>query len=361
MKILHIIDNLGLGGAQTLVRDIFEYQKENKDIYLFSLREKKIKIMVEHENTFDFCGAKKYSFSPLKKIREIIIKEKIDVLHCHLFRSNIFGFILKKIWFPNIKIVIHEHGEIFQSNIFYNLFIKISKKYIDKIIAVSGVTKKEIISFLPKLEKKTEVLYNFINFSRLHKNNIKWDIKEERLKLGITKNNFVLGFAGRLVKEKGWREFIEASKTLIKNNKDFKFLIAGDGKDRKNIINSIKKNNLEKNIIFLGYVSDMVWFYSVLDCFVTSSYWESMGLTILESQALGIPVVSSDVVALNEIITNENNGLLFKVKDSSSLSEKVKLVYEDDSLRNRLIKNGLETVKDYSIEKYLEKLSKIYE
>jgi len=113
MKILHIIDSLGLGGAQTVVRGIFESQKDNRDIFLFALRRRDITMEIDHINVKIFNSNKKYSFKPLIKLKELIRKEGIEVLHCHLFKSQLFGVIIKIFYFPKIKIIFQEHGKIF--------------------------------------------------------------------------------------------------------------------------------------------------------------------------------------------------------------------------------------------------------
>jgi len=75
---------------------------------------------------------------------------------------------------------------------------------------------------------------------------------------------------------------------------------------------------------------------------------------------MGVPVIASNVDGLNEIVSNNENGLLFEVGNVSDLLEKIRFVCEDEVLRNKLIKNGLESVSLYSLSGYLEKLKKIY-
>jgi L-malate glycosyltransferase len=361
MKILHIIDSLGLGGAQTVIKGIFESQKKNKNIYLFSLRKKIENVEIHHCNISIYDSLKKYSFKPIVSLVELIQKEDIDVLHCHLIRSMILGLVIKVFYIRKIKLIFHEHGKIFRNQITYNLFLKLATLKVDLFLAVSGATKDNLIMYGKIKEKKIKVLYNFVDLEKFNRENIVWNIKEERKKLGISEDDFVLGFAGRLVERKGWREFLEASKILIKENKKIKFLIAGNGRDREALIKFIKLNRLEKNVIFLGYVSDMTWFYSLLDCFVIPSHWEPMGLTEIESQALMVPVISANVPALNEIIIDSENGLLFEVRNVDDFVEKIKIVHEDKELRAKLVKNGLENVIKYSLLEYLKKLNKIYE
>ncbi len=80
MRILHLIDSLGLGGAQTLVKGIFEVQKNNADIFLYALRKREINVKVDHLNVRCYKSESKYSFGPLRELKGIIEKEKVEVI-----------------------------------------------------------------------------------------------------------------------------------------------------------------------------------------------------------------------------------------------------------------------------------------
>jgi glycosyltransferase involved in cell wall biosynthesis len=360
-KILHIIDHIGLGGAQTVIKGIFESQTSSNNIFLYSLRKKNKEIKINHKNIFIFNSKNKYNPKPLREIKNIIKKEKIEIIHCHLFKSQFLGWILKVLYFPKLKLIQHEHGGIFKNNFLYNFFINISQKQTDLFLAVSKATKNKLIKKGKTTKDKIIVLYNFVDLKKFNKKNIKWSIKKEREKLGIKKDDFVVGFAGRLVERKGWREFVKASKIITRKNKKIKFLIAGDGADKEKMIVEINKSEFKENIIYLGYFSNMVKFYSLLDCFVMPSYWEGHPMAQLEALSMECLTISSDGLGMKEIITNKLNGLLFEVKNVNELVKKIELIYKKDNFKKNLVKNGLGDVIKYSLPKYLEKLNKIYE
>src|SRR3989338_4867280 len=162
MKILHIIDSLGLGGAQTVVKGIFEKQPKNKDIFLYALRKREITTKIKNKNVKIFNSTSKYSLEPIKELRKLIEKEKIDILHCHLFRAQVLGWILKRFYFPKIKLIMHEHGQIFQNDIHYNFLMSKMQKEVNLFIAVSKATKQKLIEKAKIDPKKITVLYNFV-------------------------------------------------------------------------------------------------------------------------------------------------------------------------------------------------------
>ena len=361
MKILHIIDHLSLGGAQTVVKGLIENQKGSNINYLFSLRDSVVPININHKNVFTCNSRKKYSLKPIRGLEEFIENESVDVLHCHLFRSQFFGWLVKKRYFPRVKLIFHEHGRIFKDNCIYNLFLKYSTAQTDLYLAVSEATRNRLIKNTNIPDSKIKVLYNYVDLNTFSQDKISWNIEAERIKLGINKDDFVAGFAGRIIERKGWRTFLGAAEYVLDKHPNTKFLVAGEGQEKDKLLQLLDHRHLNKNIKYIGYVSDMVWFYSLLNCFVMPSHWEPMGLTEIEAQAMGVPVISSNVEALNEIINDGENGLLFEVKNEKDLAEKIKKLLDSDKNRQELIKGGRETVKNYCLNKYITSMNLIYE
>ncbi|OGJ19906.1 hypothetical protein A3K73_08110 [Candidatus Pacearchaeota archaeon RBG_13_36_9] len=357
MKVLHLIDSLNPGGAQTVVKGIFEKQKNNKDIFLFALRKRDIKTEIDHPNVFIFNSSRKYSLKPLKDLKQLIEKEKIDILHCHLFRSQFTGYLLKKRYFPNIKLIFHEHGEIFQNHLIYNIFMNKSPKRVNLFIAVSKATKNELIKKAKINPQKIVVLYNFVDTDKFNRKNITWNTQKEKEKLGIQKDEYVIGFVGRLAYVKGCDILIKALPHL-----DFKYkvLIAGDGPERKKLERLADKLGVRDKVIFLGYVDNPLWVYSLMDVLVVPSRSESFGISIIEAQSFDIPVVSSDVKGLNEIIIDKENGTLFEGKDSKDLAKKIETIYSNKDLRKKLIKEGYKNIKRFFWGRCMGEMSKVY-
>jgi len=357
MRVLHIIDSLGLGGAQTVVKGIFENQKKNKDIFLFVLRKREINMGIKHPNIKIFNSKAKYSLKPIKELKELIEREKIDVLHCHLFRSQFTGWRLKKKYFQKMKLIFHEHGEILQNHLPYNYFTRRSKEEVDLLIAVSKATKNMLIARAKIESNKIKILYNFVDLDRFNSKRININIQNEKKKLGIKKNDFVIGFVGRLSEVKGCKYLIKALPYLDFN---YKVLIAGDGDLRKSLENLTKKLNVADKVIFMGYINDTTKVYLLLNVNVIPSLSESFSLSAIEGQAIGIPTIASNIEGLNEVVINKKTGLLFEPKNERDLAEKIKLVYKNKLLRLKLIKEGFKKVKKYSSGYYIKSLKKVY-
>lgn len=356
MNILHIIDTMWLWWAQTLLKWIFEKQKDNSDIFLYTLRKKEININIEHKNIFSYNSKNKYSF-PLLKLRKFIKENDIEILHCHLPKSQIIWWVLKTLFFPKIKLVYHEHTSILiNNNIFFHFLINIFRFKVNSYLAVSNYTKKIISQKTKYDEKKVKVLYNFVDLDKFKKNE-KFDLEKERKKYSFNKNDFIIWFASRINKQKWWEEFVESAKFILKKY-NIKFLIAWDWHDSETLLKGIK---WFKNIQYIWYLENMNDFYNSIDCFIFPSHKESLGLTWIEANACGCPVIASNIEWLNEIMIDNKNALLFKKQNVDDLVEKIEKIYNNEKMKNDLIKIWLEEVKKYSLKNYLVELNKVYE
>ncbi len=354
-NILHIIDNLWLGWAQRVVSGIFEWKQNDKNIFLFSLRKLDINMNIHDKNIFIHNSTNKFSF-PILKLIKFIKQNDINIIHSHLAKSQIIGGILKMFFFPNIKLIFHEHGEIFEEGKIYPFIMNSFRNRVDLYIAVSFATKKKILNKTSFEEKKIGVLYNFVDekkFRKIHD----FDREKERKNYGLRNDDFVVWFASRIYEWKWWKEFVNSAK-IVSKEYNINFLLAGDWQDREKLLQDIQWFS---NIQYIWYLDNMVNFYNTLDCFVFPSHRESLWITGIEANACGIPVIASDIEWLNEIMIHGKNALLFEKQNSEDLSEKIMQIYNDTDLREKLIKNGVQEIKKYSLSTYLVNLEALYE
>jgi glycosyltransferase involved in cell wall biosynthesis len=357
MRVLHIIDTLWLGGAQTLERDYFEAQKDNHDVFLYVLRRSDPQITIKHINVFIHNSFNRFSLFPLLELRKIITENKIDIVHCHLLRAQLFGYIVKRFFFPGIKLVIHEQGDLVDSARLSVPILKLIKYRTDLFITCSNAIRRLLLQKINIEPVKAVCLYNAIDIKKFDWQVILWNVAEEKNKIGIGENCFVVGFAGRLTERKGWREFVGLAKIFL-GNISVIFLIAGDGPDREELLSYISVHGLS-NVIYIGYAPNMQLFYSMIDCLVVPSHHEPMGMIVPEAQAMGVPVIAANVDGLNEVVADGINVLLFEAKDTSGIKATLLKVIEDKPLREHLISNGIANAKKYSIESYLKALYEI--
>lgn len=362
VNVLHVIDHMGMGGAQRIVGELLsKWNEENIKLFCYALRVSNNNF--DHSNKQAFYSSNhksKYDIFSFFELKNFVEKKDIKILHLHLAKSIMFGILLKLFYFKDVKIIVHEHGKIYQNKFWYNYFLNIFQDKVDLFIAVSEATKRMLIKNARITDgDKIKLVYNFVDSEHFNSQKIGINRFEERAKLGLNEEDFVLGFVGRHIERKGCRELILSIEKL-KNYKNIKLLIASDGPKKGEYMQLVNSLGLNKNIIFLGFIQDIRWFYSLIDCLAIPSVYEPLGIVALEAQAMRIPVIASNIEGLNEIVLDKKTGLLFEPRNEKDLAEKILLLYSDKKLKENLVRNALENLKKYCFENFLYKLYLLY-
>ncbi|MBP2832013.1 glycosyltransferase family 4 protein [Aquimarina sp. U1-2] len=168
--------------------------------------------------------------------------------------------------------------------------------------------------------------------------------KEQRL----SDDAFVFGFVGRLVKDKGINELVESFVELHHQNNKLRLLLIGSYEEE---LDPLKKEtvatiNEHSSIIHAGFQKDIRPFLMMMDVFVFPSYREGFGVSIMEAGAMGIPVISSDISGCNEIIKNEENGILIRSRSKEELMQAMHLLYNDHTLCKTMASSSREKIRD---------------
>ena len=191
---------------------------------------------------------------------------------------------------------------------------------------------------------KVEAIHNFIIASD-------YDVKTE---IG----DYALYF-GRLSKEKGINNLIKAfAKCKIGN-----LYIAGEGPEKENIEEFIKENKLSKRVKLLGFLNKEQMTDAVRKArfiVVPSIWYENCPYSVMETLAIGKPVIGADIAGIPELVINNENGFTYKYDDINELFDKMNKLFEDDNLVKKFSKNAKELSKQYDKEEYYKKINKIY-
>lgn len=244
--------------------------------------------------------------------------------------------------------------------IYWQKRIILALKYADKIIVPSYFVKHEILKKFKIKETKIEVIYEGCNERYKPINNYK--ILEKVREKYFLPSKFILSIS-TISKRKNYKALILAFANLIKKkNTPYKLVIGGrDGGNLKQIKQLIKNLNLEQKIIICGFISykDLPYVYNLAEVFVFPSFSEGFGLPVLEAMACGIPVIVSSEGSLSEITGNA--GIFINPKNFYEIEEAISYVLENNTLKENLIKKGLEQVKNFSWKKTAQRTLKIYE
>lgn len=170
--------------------------------------------------------------------------------------------------------------------------------------------------------------------------------KEIRSRYGISDDAFVYIFVGRVNRDKGINELLEAYYTLHKQKKTFLFILGGNEFEAGVNSTLYNKSVADKNVLYTGKVSDVEKYLAASDCYILPSYREGFGMSVIEAQAMGVPVIVTDIPGPTDGMLDGKTGLVVPKQDASALCGAMEKMYADSEMRLRFGRSGHEFVKN---------------
>ena len=275
-------------------------------------------------------------------------QEKFNIVHVHTPVAAILGRIAAKL--AGVPIIIYTaHGFYFHGNmgtIKRNLFVLVEKigGWLSDYIFTQSYEDYET-AIAKKIISKDKILTigNGVDISRFNTSNIvipkSLDLRRE---FGIADDDVVVTIIGRVVREKGYLEWVNAAKIIADKHKNIKFIAVGDTlvSDRDGIKAEldayINENRLENTIIFAGSRSDIPEILSITDIFTLPSYREGMPRSLIEAMCMSKPAIATDIRGCREEVVEKVTGFLIPVKDPKALAEKLEDLIDSENLRREM-------------------------
>lgn len=321
---------------------------------------------------------KLYGYSLAHPIHPIIMDKirglHLDLIHCHTeFGVGMFGVQIAKLFhIPMVK-TYHttyedythylnpfdferlDHGLKFA----INKISKFSGNDCTRLISPSEKTKELLLSY--GITTPIDVIPTGIEIKRFMNRYPDEDILKQAHLQMRNDDKFVFLYVGRIAQEKSLDMLINAFKLVKNDNLKAKLCIIGKGPQEEEIIETIKNNNLEEHIVFLGSKENIhiPAYYQSADAFISASTTETQGLTYIEALSTGLIVLGRYDEVVQDIIIEDQNGFLFD--DENELFEKIKHIL---SLSNKQIKtmkeNATNSSKQYDADIFVQEILKTY-
>jgi glycosyltransferase involved in cell wall biosynthesis len=301
-------------------------------------------------------------FAPYALMKALVILPKYDILLLGDGNIAIIGWFIKlfskkpvlcvihgldinynstslKVWYENLLIFLHK-----------NLWVKIFLPSLDKFIAVGNETVRVGIEKGIPLKK----LVFIPNGVDTEKNLINATISDLEKIIGRNiQNKKILLTSGRLARRKGVNWFV--GNVMPKLAENILYVIAGDGVDKQNITDTIKKNHLENRVIMLGYVTDenrnILW--NTCDLFVQPNIkiqgdMEGFGISVIEAASCRMPVLAANLEGLKDAIKDNENGFLIESENAEAWAKKINELLSNE----KYCKEFGEKARQFVIENY---------
>ena len=289
------------------------------------------------------------SFVSLKKF---LIKVKPEFLIIHLITS--LPLLLNLIYKFDTKIILRISGKP-QMNIFRYMFWKIALKKVHKITFPT----MESLDYLKNLKLADENKFELLCDPVFIIKDIGKKKKEPINNPSLKKNDYFLAI-GRLTKQKNFIFLIKCFSKLVKDHSDIKLVIIGTGEEKEKINRFIKANNLEQNIILLGYQKNVFKFLKNCKAFILSSLWEDPGFVLIEAMVSDCLVLSSNCPNGPKEIIEKKNGVLFQSNSETDFINKYRYLINLSNIKKKELRiNAKKKIKNYSIFHHYQQFQKL--
>lgn len=349
MKILHVIDSGGIGGAEVMLLSLLaEHKVRGVDVEIASIGVRgEGEKPIEREAREMGIGVKKFRMrrgpnllGALEMLR-YAQDNGYDLVHSHGYKGNIFfGILVRPVC--GLPVVCTLHG---WSDKCYNLrrrlydFVEdFSLRFIDVVVVSNQIMlTSQRLSRMPSLN--LAVVNPGISFKGAGSSSGQFRVEECAL-LPFCRAGFVVGSVGRLVKHKGYQYLVESVRLLRDAGVDAKLVIIGEGDERARLTRLVSKFGLERDVYLPGYLADAKRYISLFDVFAVSSVKEGVPLTVLEAMEAQVPIVAADVGALANMLNSGKAGLLVEPRSEGSLRDAFLALYQDRGKGRRLAVNA---------------------
>jgi len=352
MKIMQIIPTLEVGGAEIMCENLsLGLLKSGQSVTIVSLyncHSPITKRMGSRGQKIIFLDKKKgIDTSLIGKLRKVLLEEKPDIIHSHLYSLKYV------IWASSglgIKRIHTLHSIANQESNFLNRKLNGLFFSLDKVIpvALSEIIQNTIITEYHIPKEKIPIIYNGVDF------------KNCLLKTDYSfKNCIQIIHVGRFSDPKNHIEILKAILKLQYSIPNIRLSIIGDGELRYTIQHFISSNKMEGYVSMIGIVDNVFPYLQKSDIFILPSKYEGMPMALIEAMGTGLPVVASNVGGIPNMIIDRFSGLICE-PECEDIYRKILAYINDQKLREECGRNALIAVQQYSARTMLHSYLDLY-
>jgi glycosyltransferase involved in cell wall biosynthesis len=362
-KILQLIDGLNIGGAEVLLVDLVRGIKEfgNEVSVGYStpgpLEKKLYDLGVSYTRLPRLGRIDPVLFFGICKL---ILREKPDIVHTHLFKSDLHGRLAARLCGVPVVVSTSHNNDVWARRFPLGLIYGMTAKLTDQVIAVSDEVREYQMQTTGISAEKIMVIENGVRVERfINQQKAGSALREE---LQIAADAPLIGIIGRLQPQKDHHNFLKAAVHIKNKLPAARFLIVGDGPLRTELQTQAKNFGLESSTLFCGIRQDIPAVLAALNILVISSKWEGLPVTLLEGMAAHCPIVSTAVGGVPNVVSHGESALLVPKEDPSALAAACLQILQDPAFAQSMTAAGFLRVKtQFSLDAMIEKTLNLYQ
>lgn len=363
IRILHVIDTTGPGGAETVFVELADRLRADhcfKSVVLLrgagwvldALRKRGLHVVL--------LNAKgSFNWRYLLSLQSLVRRERIDLIQSHLLGSNVYCALAG--WLTRRPVVATFHGavDINPNERWRGLKFWLMQRAVSRYVTVSRSLGETIKAAGLLDPARACVIYNGVDLQRFDRPRHRRLIQE----LKLPDDAILVGSLGNVRPAKTYDVLIRAADKLCRRDPHLYFVVAGDIK--RNVMQPLEallgELNLRERVRFLGFRQDTADYLAGLDVFVLSSSSEGFSIATIEAQATGLPVIATRSGGPEEIVEDGETGVLVPINDPSALADAMWRVISNRALAEALGQAGRATVaRRFAIEVMVQAYEELY-
>jgi glycosyltransferase involved in cell wall biosynthesis len=367
-KMFILVSSLVTGGAEVVVRTITNGLSASSkfDIHILCLHQPGMignELIDSGFNVKWGISLSRYDPGTFFRLLSIFRKNKDSILFLLDHHNSIFWGALaaKAAGLKNIILSLHS-TRLWTNAHNFNFTDRLVLPTFSKIVALSETHARYLVEEEGVSDKQLTIINNGVDVDRFYPVGSEEQKRKNKRKFLIKENNITVTIVASLRPEKNHGMFLDAALLIARKRKDITFLIVGEGEEKSRLQAIAHKMLLEERVIFLGNRTDIPEVLSATDIAVLCSFIEIFPVTVLEAMAAGLPVISTNVGSLSEIIRNGEEGILIPSEDTASLAKEIEGLADNREIRLGMGERARKRVLEkFSTERMLNQYAKLFE
>jgi glycosyltransferase involved in cell wall biosynthesis len=354
---------------KVLLRKQLKFMTDHYEVIGVSSPGKELEEVAIHEGVRTAAVSMTRSITPIKDLKALwnlyrfFKKENPSVVHTHTPKAGLLGMMAARLAGVPVRLHTVAGMPLMESSGKKRKVLEMAEKMTYRCATKVYPNSRNLAEFILQNKfcssEKIKVLgngsSNGIDMDYFRENQaLQADALDLREKAGINESDFVFVFIGRLVRDKGIEELVDAFNVLHQKYNNIKLLLVGPFEPELDPISTRTQNIIEKdnNIIHFGFQHDVRPYYMISNALAFPSYREGFPNVPMQAGCFGLPSVVTDINGCNEIVEHEKNGLIIPVKDSNALREAMERLLIDKALFLSLQQNSRKMIESRYEQKY---------